>query len=361
MWPLLLALSYGADAPPDGAAVGAQAGPLYRVGAAGAVYFVRADGKPAFEGRFLDAGPFSEGLAAVAVSGAGIDRSQTSNPLSTADVVWGFVDTRGTWVIAPQFEDAGEFREGFAAVGVRVEVGDRTLTRKRFVDRSGGAATGVHYFHAWPFHDGLAVVTKVDELQYYVDADGKDALGPFRRALPFAEGVACVMWADGARPAEVTGSAGFVDAAGAVVLHGFQLCDTFHDGRAWVRHASGSSAYIHRDGSPPIDVSAWRFAGRWSDGLLDVGDLDRGYGYLDTKGALAIAQTYLFALPFSEGLAGVVPPGSGQLGFIDRTGRMVIAPAWSEAEGFRDGRARVKKGGRWLLIDRDGRVLAGEQ
>ena len=71
----------------------------------------------------------------------------------------------------------------------------------------------------------------------------------------------------------------------------------------------------------------------------------------------AVAASYRFPTPeFSEGLAAV--SGKGGLGYIDRTGRWVIPPKFSQAGKFVQGIARVRVGkGETYAIDRTGRRL----
>lgn len=67
---------------------------------------------------------------------------------------------------------------------------------------------------------------------------------------------------------------------------------------------------------------------------------------------------------FSEGLAPVL--SFNKLGFIDKTGRVVIEPLFRETSGFSEGRAAVKIIGSdgqyvWGYIDRAGRLAIAPQ
>lgn len=92
-------------------------------------------------------------------------------------------------------------------------------------------------------------------------------------------------------------------------------------------------------------------------------------GFVDRAGKIAIAPQFDAAGSFCEGLAPVcmgckeVPRGEhhelvgGQWGFVDRTGAVVIPIVYDSATGFTDGGATVGKGGRTLRIDRRGAGL----
>jgi hypothetical protein len=85
---------------------------------------------------------------------------------------------------------------------------------------------------------------------------------------------------------------------------------------------------------------------------------------------MVIEPRFSSASSFCEGLAKVedLLPGSrpsrgglfserGFYGYIDKSGRFSIPPAFREAEDFSDGMALVQKGGAWGFIDRSGALV----
>ena len=56
---------------------------------------------------------------------------------------WGFIDAKGQYVINPQFDNAGDFSEGLAAV----EIGDRW----GFIDTKGQYIVKPQFDSAGPF------------------------------------------------------------------------------------------------------------------------------------------------------------------------------------------------------------------
>jgi len=58
---------------------------------------------------------------------------------------------------------------------------------------------------------------------------------------------------------------------------------------------------------------------------------------------------------FSEGLVPIFHHGA--FGFADRTGRVVIAPAFDEVDSFHEGLAAVQVDGKWGYIDRAGKLV----
>jgi len=62
-------------------------------------------------------------------------------------------------------------------------------------------------------------------------------------------------------------------------------------------------------------------------------------GFIDETGRIVIAPAFDAAKPFSEGLAAVKI--DHKWGFIDEAGKLLIAPAWEEVGSFTSGRASV--------------------
>ena len=89
--------------------------------------------------------------------------------------------------------------------------------------------------------------------------------------------------------------------------------------------------------------------------------IDR-WGFYDKSGRMAIEGPFhAGAGPFSDGLASVVVHGTGQAGYIDRSGRFVIPPHFNSAKAFSEGLAAVNVGGAWGYINRSGRFVIGPQ
>lgn len=124
--------------------------------------------------RFDAAGDFSEGLAAVEISG-----------------LWGYIDREGRIAIKPQFEDAMEFSESLAAVRKKGQWG--------FINHAGVFVITPRFESAGSFSDGRArVIEKVEEAGYYIDKSGKQVFaGDFRWATGFRHGLAHVQLKDG--------------------------------------------------------------------------------------------------------------------------------------------------------------------
>ncbi|HSV47546.1 MAG TPA: WG repeat-containing protein [Ramlibacter sp.] len=148
----------------------------------------------------------------------------------------GFMSAAGELVVAPRYDQAGDFRDGMAKVWVDGKYG--------FIDRQGRLAVAPRFDTAEDFSDGLALV-KEGGLALYVDRQGQTVLRPEAdRAYPFAEGLAVVRRGQGY---------GFIDRAGKTVIEPrFSFARPFKDGLAFVTEGR-ASGYIRPDGR-----YAWR-------------------------------------------------------------------------------------------------------
>lgn len=112
--------------------------------------FINTDGTHAFDSPGICRWPFQEGLATVSTSAGEEFKS-------------GFVDRSGTFVIAPQFEQAFPFSEGMATV--------RLANRWGAIDRGGNLVLKPEYHMLNSFRGGLAYYEK-ETRQGYLNPNG---------------------------------------------------------------------------------------------------------------------------------------------------------------------------------------------
>lgn len=143
-----------------------------------------------------------------------------------------------------------------------------------------------------------------------------------------------------------------------------------HAGLHPVRDASDKWGFIDRTGRFLIPAR-YNGAGQFSEGLAYVWfweDGRRQDGVVDLNGrfaALPAVNDYEFI--FHDGLARFQTPSGQerQYGYMDRAGRVVIAPQFYDSGHFSEGRAwvAVLKEGKWLygFIDKTGRMVIEPQ
>jgi hypothetical protein len=91
-----------------------------------------------------------------------------------------------------------------------------------------------------------------------------------------------------------------------------------------------------------------------NSGLYQI-KVDGKIGFMDRSGKTVIAPQFSSTIGFSEGLAGVQV--GTKSGFINTKGMIVITPQFDSASSFRYGRATVKLGNSWGFIDKDGKYI----
>lgn len=155
---------------------------------------------------------------------------------------------------------------------------------------------------------------------------------------------------------------GFIDTSGKVVIPmTYTFASEFNDGYAAVQ-VGDKWGYINEDGKMVIPPQ-FEEADRFVDGLARVvvdSKVSPFPGFIDASGKMAVRTDHAQYLGvFSDGLA-MINTG-GNFGYIDRTGKSVIAPQYDIAANFAHGMARVgvRSGDdyRWGYIDRTGKLV----
>jgi WG repeat protein len=158
----------------------------------------------------------------------------------------------------------------------------------------------------------------------------------------------------------------YIDMAGAVVMRPalagkqVEIADPFESGLALVLiydHGGHKSSKVIIDHSGTVVM---RDVGDFVEGLAPKVSHGK-VGFVDTTGKMVIAPQFTYAplLPFREGLAAVFV-GEGpslRAGFINRQGQWAIPPRYEDALHFCDGLAPVKIGGRWGYINPSGEMV----
>lgn len=207
----------------------------------------------------------------------------------------------------------------------------------------------------------------------FIDVTGKIRIAPvFDNVENFSEGLAA---------AEVNRKWGYIDEAGKWVIDPkFDMALRFSEGLAQVRiggrwsvepvHLTGGqAAYIDRSGKIVFTLAQAPLGTAYNEYPFSEGRLpfEHGpkYGYLDQTGRTVIAPKFEYAGDFSEGLAGIVL--NEKFGFIDKNGKVVIAlnylpNNWGNPEGFSEGLVPAgMENGKLGYLDKTGAVAIAPQ
>lgn len=183
----------------------------------GRVTYVDREAKPIFTRTFVEGERFSEGLAAVADAGSGVN-GMMARFMSKLEFF--YIDKTGKTVISGPFKKASAFADGLAAV-------ESTGGKWGYVDKTGKVIVPYQYDWCGDFSDGLAPVEK-DMLVGFVDKTGKVVIPlKFKDAKAFSEELA---------PATLDGRCwGFIDRTGKFAIQPlYQRAFPFGSGRALV-------------------------------------------------------------------------------------------------------------------------------
>lgn len=314
--------------------------------------------------------PISEGFAAAQPLDAKLDLlPDTDFLLPDKRYLWGFADNNGKLKIKPQFRKVTPFKNGLAAV---MPEGSQLWG---FIDTSGKLKIPAIYQRANPFSEGIAAVC-INEKWGLIDRSGKYVLKPSLDApiKPFKEGLAAAY------------ETKYIADPNAII-------EKFRKNPVDNSHYEISEVnYLNRQGqvaltvhpSPdlskrfillnePDSISAWdgKSPGvRWgfqhkagfdfAEGLAVLRQGDK-YGFIDQSGKYIIAPQFDYAWPFKDGRAKVYKDiDGGKHSFIDRSGKLIAPYMYDSAEDYSEGFARVEKerNDRPIFIDKSGRPVA---
>jgi hypothetical protein len=321
--------------------------------------YINQEGKLLIPCMFEDGGEFSQGLAAVLVDGKwGYINEKAEIVLKPLyqdagnfvdDMAWvqvkgkyGYINREGKVVVEPQYRRAGTFSEGYAVV-------ENGRGKTTLIDKTGKAALNpdVYGMDISGFSEGLVFgYAKENRFPVYMDKDGKIAVrietkdmeGFVVQGAAFSEGLAAV---------KIKGNWGYIDRTGKMIIAPeYWKVTPFQQGIALVAvmEMKGSVGHstdylIDRNGTKIKQLPAT--SGKLSEGLIPFGTWDKAkekglYGYMDTRGEIAIQPQFDNALPFRKGLAQVwihevnVYVKHGVNAYVDRQGQ----PVWiGEARG----------------------------
>jgi len=273
----------------------------------------------------------------------------------TASAQWGYIDKTGRTVIGPRFSSAGCFTDGVAAV----KLGDEWL----WIDSSGAVAVRPQAVASEirGFSGGLAAVC-VDKKWGFVDKTGALAIAPkYEHAQGFGAGRAAVCY---------DGKWGYIDKTGAWVIPAqYKSAWSFTDGLATVMI---DTDYCCIDVSANVVIRSKGMLAGFSEGLAPAWNAKRKCGFINKSGKFVIAPQWDSAGRFSDGLAVVANElkskstegdSSGsrvapqEMMYIDKSGNDIFGKKWDHADPFSEGLAAVGKDGNYGYIDKNGNYV----
>lgn len=157
---------------------------------------------------------------------------------------------------------------------------------------------------------------------------------------------------------------------GAVELKTIYL---FNEGLALARTTEDEYVMINKRGEVVFSFTKLNISPGWPmgffEGLMPIQSRSPAnygkIGFIDKTGKIVVQPQYTAAMPFSEGLAAVqiphpIPGMNGLWGFIQPSGEFAIAPMYDNVRPFHEGRAFAYQNGGFVLIDKTGRRISDQ-
>ncbi len=312
--------------------------------------------------------------------------------------LWGYINTKGEWVIAPQYTKVYPFVDNVATV--QLESGEWQLINKSndVIAKFEKGIEVIQPIHptTYPLPDKIAsgctifdgmiiiakdangdtIITDTGDLFGYADTTGKIVIEPkYKGAEPFQEGLAAVNLSESAN--KYDSNYGYIDKTGNVVIvPGFSWTGPFSEGVARVQSSGKykNGGFIDKTGKWILSTenTAVYVQGDFKDGTAPA-RIGYAFGIIDKSGKTVasvpgskdahMSSDYspIGADAFQEGLYPLcdvslpnTDDGFWPQGFIDTTGNFAI-PAqteWKVCQGFSDGMCCVFKGKNYTSMDK---------
>lgn len=318
--------------------------------------------------------------------------TSSQNTESKTVYKYGFINKKGQYVVPPQFDTFYGFSEGLAVVEREGKHG--------YVDKTGKIVIPLKFEgFTWTFSEGLARATlKRGDNIGYIDKIGNYVIPPqFDHAEDFAEGLAVVKVKDKYGYDKY----GYINKKGKYVVQPqFDYSTRFYQGLALVE-IRNDKTFINKYGlidktgkyrlkpsfdyiEDPDSQGIFALVAEFKEGLMRVGIVDESclkkydtseyvkkkLGFIDRTGKIVIPLKFESVGDFYNGRAVALfrteitakscDAKGGKYGYIDRTGEVVIPPQFDDASDFSEGLAAVTIGGKSGYIDVSGKFVINE-
>jgi hypothetical protein len=197
------------------------------------------------------------------------------------------------------------------------------------------------------------IPVKSGEKWGYINKKGEYVINPqFQNADFFHEGLARVVSSDG--------KTGYISEDGKYAIPAkYKSGTSFSDDLAFVVSDGGYPTCIDKSGKTKFQLKQAKYVFSFSEGLAMFGTSDQKIGFIDKTGKVVVNPQFENARPFLEGLAAVCQDKNW--GFIDKTGKIVINPQFEEVGDFTGGKAVFSNGKQMGYIDTKGGYVINPQ
>ncbi|MNB75071.1 KWG Leptospira [compost metagenome] len=238
--------------------------------------------------------------------------------------LWGYIADNGRTVIEPHYEYAEEFQPNGLAVVQRNGMAG-------LIDHTGRETVKPSFNYIGTFSEGSAPAS--DSKGYLlINEKGKPLTG---RRYEYLNGLKDGRALFSRQIAEGKTRYGYLDREGREAIPPvYEDANEFSGCRALVKLQDNEFALIDTEGTV-LHTYHFPYVGTPGDGLLPYQETENGrYGYIREDGSPAIAPQFTSALPFFEGRAVVNTAENFENGYglIDASGRFIVQPGYEQIE-----------------------------
>ena len=206
----------------------------------------------------------------------------------------------------------------------------------------------------------LLIPVKNGEEFQYIDKDGKIVINPqFKTATVFREGLALVE-TSGDNP-----QFGFINEDGKYVINAqYNQATIFTEGLAWIVSENSAPTAIDTEGQLKFTLQDAETVKIFKEGLAAFSIVneegEEKWGFVDKTGKTVINPQFSEVSNFSNEKC-AVRNDDGKWGFIDKEGGIVINPQFDAATDFNKGKCVVTYSDKQGVIDIEGKYIINPQ
>ncbi len=188
----------------------------------------------------------------------------------------------------------------------------------------------------------------------YIDHKGRYVVNPqFINCFLFSDGLAMVQASNG--------KVGYINHKGKFVIEPkYKNGTDFTDGLAFVVREDGYPECINKNGEIVFSLKDAKYVRGFSEGRACYMASDLKCGFVDRTGKVVIAPQFEAADDFHEGLALVFNSGR-KAGYVDKSGKLVIRYQFDMAESFSESLASFSNGESTGFISPKGKYIINPQ
>ncbi|MDE5755194.1 MAG: WG repeat-containing protein [Oscillospiraceae bacterium] len=256
---------------------------------------------------------------------------------------YGYLNTEGNIAINPQFDEAENFSEGIACVGIKDD-----NTKYGYIDTSGNYIVNPQFDFCRSFVDGMAVVVFGD-YQGVIDTTGNYIINPQYEKLKYIGNYMFLVSPNNNEEYMI-----LLDKNGTQISQtrfsmanyrfSFETTQIENSELIPLQTINDKYCYINHEGEIVINAD-YDKAEYFSEGLAAV-KINEKWGYINETGETVITPQFDTAYSFSEGLASVGMYNSKKsdtlYGYINTEGKYVINTQYNWAGQFKDGVAIIE-------------------